>query len=286
MRRLIVVGLLLGLLAACGDDDTTDKEDLAAPATKYVALGDSYSAAPGVLSPTGPEACSRSDRNYPSLVAEELRPDTFVDVTCSGADTADMGRPQFVDVPPQLDAVTADTDIVTLGIGGNDFSLFAKLVGQCAFVRGQDPTGAPCRAAMNTTGKDKLLTIIAATRRRVADVVRRVRQHAPDATVLLVGYPQILPAEGTCPGRLPLADGDVAYARRINKALTDMLEDVARGTRATYVDLWRATAGHDVCADEPWINGRYEKPGSAAAFHPFAAEQEAAAERVLDALED
>lgn len=284
--RLIALVLLLGLLTACGDDDTTTKDDLAAAPVKYVALGDSYSAAPGVPSPTGPNSCLRSDHNYPSLVAEELAPDTFVDVTCSGADTDDMGKPQFMDVPAQLDAVTADTDLVTLGIGGNDFSLFAKLVGQCSFVRGQDPTGAPCRASMNTTGKDKLLTIVAATRRRVADVVRRVQQHAPRAQVLLVGYPQIIPAEGTCPDLLPLADGDYAYARKINKALTDMLEEVARGTEATYVDMWRATAGHHICAEDPWVNGQHDQPDAAAAFHPFAAEQQAAAEQVLAAIKD
>ncbi|KRF17748.1 hypothetical protein ASG90_05210 [Nocardioides sp. Soil797] len=286
LATLATALLLLGPLAACGDDGSTKKDELAPATVKYVALGDSYSAAPGVPDQTGPDSCLRSDHNYPSLVAEKLQPDTFVDVTCSGADTDDMGRPQFMDVPAQLDAVTADTDIVTLGIGGNDFNLFAKLVGQCAFVRGQDPTGAPCRKAMNVTGKDKLLTTIASTHRRVADVVRQVHQHAPQATVFIVGYPQILPAEGTCPELLPLADGDYAYARKINKALTDTLEDVARTTEATYVDLWRATAGHDMCAKDPWVNGQHDQPDVAVAFHPFAAEQKAAAKQVLAAIDD
>lgn len=283
LPALLTVLLSCVVLVSCGDNHSPES-DLPDLPVKYVALGDSYSAAPGVPRQTGPPACMRSNHNYPSLVARKLEPDRFVDVTCSGADTEDMAGRQFTDVAPQLDAVTADTDIVTLGIGGNDFNLFARLVAQCSFLRGEDPTGAPCRTSMNESGKDTLLKIIAVTRRRVADVVRQVQQHAPQAQVLLVGYPQILPATGTCIDRLPLADGDYAYARKINKALTDMVEQVADATETTYVDLWRVTAGHDICADEPWVNGQHEEPEGAAAYHPFAAEQKAAAKQVLAAI--
>ena len=104
--------------------------------------------------------------------------------------------------------------------------------------------------------------------------------------MLLVGYPQILPARGTCPELLPLANGDYRYGRMINKALTDMIADVARSTDSEYVDVWAATAGHDICAADPWINGQTHDPKRAAPFHPFAAEQEAAADQVLALLDD
>lgn len=288
LLALVTAGVLaLALLAACGDDgETTTEDEVATPTMKYVALGDSYSAAPGVPTANGGDGCLRSTGNYPTLVSAKLKADVFKDVTCAGADTDDMSRPQYPGVPPQLQAVTTDTDIVTLGIGGNDANLFFTLVGQCAFARDQDPTGSPCRSAMNAQGKDKLLTIIAGTQRRVTAVVRQVQQQAPEAEVLLVGYPQIVPATGTCPKLLPLADGDYGYGRKINKALTDMLAKVARATDTTYVDLWRATAGHDICASEPWVNGQHHAPGKAAPFHPFAAEQAAAAEQVLAALGD
>ncbi|KQY63701.1 SGNH/GDSL hydrolase family protein [Nocardioides sp. Root140] len=273
------------LLAGCGGDAATDIGDVDTPSVRYVALGDSYSAAPAVPSSKDDDGCLRSTHNYPSLVAKEWKPDTFVDVTCAGADTADMTRPQYPAIKAQLDAVTSDTDVVTLGLGGNEFNLFFTLVGQCAFVRDQDPTGSPCEEAMNVRGKDKLLTSIAATRGRMVSVVRQIQQSAPEAKVLLVGYPQIVPAKGTCPDLLPLADGDYRYGRMVNKALTEMLDEVARATETTYVDLWKATAGHDICADDPWINGQHHDPERGAAYHPFVEEQEAAAAKVLAALE-
>lgn len=284
---LAVVGLIAtSTLSGCGQLSGQGADSVTGDTVRYVALGDSYSAAPAVPSPKGDDGCLRSTNNYPSLVAEELDPEEFIDVTCSGADTEDMGSAQYPKVKPQLDAVTADTDVVTLGLGGNDFNVFFTLVTQCQFARLQDPTGAPCQKAMNTTGQDTLLTNIDSTRERLAAVVEKIQEAAPDARVLLVGYPQILPAEGTCPELLPLADGDYSYGRSINKALTDMLADVAKSTRSEYVDMWTVTAGHDICAADPWINGRINDPKRAASFHPFAAEQEAAATEVLAVLDD
>ena len=58
--------------------------------TKYVALGDSYSAGPLIPTTDLAGGCARSDHNYPSLLADELDAKTFVDVTCSGAKTHDI----------------------------------------------------------------------------------------------------------------------------------------------------------------------------------------------------
>ena len=99
---------------------------------RYVALGDSYSAGPLIPTTDLAGGCARSDHNYPTLVADSVNARTFVDVTCSGADTRDLTGVQrpFGDsrVPPQLRSVTPDTTLVTLGIGGNDFDLFSTLV--------------------------------------------------------------------------------------------------------------------------------------------------------------
>ena len=98
----------------------------------YVALGDSYTAGPLVPNQTGhPGGCERSDHNYPSLLAERLGVRTFVDVTCSGASTADVTHVQRTfgeaRIPPQVRQVTRKTDLVTIGIGGNDLKLFNTL---------------------------------------------------------------------------------------------------------------------------------------------------------------
>lgn len=296
--------LLVGALAGCSDDSRAEEQDREQPSAsaqpegdptsseealtddlRYVALGDSYSSGPRIPDQTGPAQCMRSSNNYPSQVARQLSASEFVDVTCAGAETTSVTASQFPDVAPQLDAVTAETDLVTIGLGGNDFNLFITLVGQCAFARAEDPTGAPCRESMNESGQDRLLADIARIGPRMVMVVRQVRRRAPDAQVIVVGYPQIVPARGTCPELLPLAEGDYPWAHSINKALTDMLAGVARRTTTTYVDLWQATAGHDICAADPWINGTLDAPGRAAPFHPFPAEQRVAAEQVVAALD-
>src|SRR5690348_13086535 len=80
----------------------------------YVALGDSYSSAAGVAPfvAGAPPTCSRSLLNYAHDIAAQTMP-SFTDVTCSGAKTADFFSSQAAGVPPQLDAVTKDTRLVT-----------------------------------------------------------------------------------------------------------------------------------------------------------------------------
>src|SRR5437870_5654892 len=66
--------------------------------------------------------CWRSNHNYPHEAADRLRVTTFRDVTCSSATTENMTAPQD-GVPPQFDALSRDTTLVTLTIGGNDTGL-------------------------------------------------------------------------------------------------------------------------------------------------------------------
>lgn len=101
---------------------------------KMVSLGDSYSAMgrvfPGTWLP-GPVTCVRTGDSYPVQVAQALGTPTLVDATCSGATVVDMYASQpNTFAPPQLDALSADTDLVTLSIGGNDVGL-AEIVATC-----------------------------------------------------------------------------------------------------------------------------------------------------------
>lgn len=255
----------------------------AAPSFQYVALGDSYTAAPLVPTTEIAGGCYRSTGNYPAIVARATGA-TLTDRSCSGAQTKDMTESQLSGVPPQLASLSPSTDLVTVSIGGNDFSVFGTLVTYCPTLRDSDPTGAPCRDAMRADGRDRLLADVAQTSDRVVEVVRQVRLRAPHARVLVVGYPEIAPRHGTCPDLLPLADGDYAYANQVNERLDQALRHAAAVTRSTYVDVWGASRGHDICAADPWINGQYTDPQRAQSFHPFAEEQQAVAGLVLDAL--
>jgi lysophospholipase L1-like esterase len=289
VRRTAVAAALLATaacLTACSSDEAGPAPDAPAHPT-YVALGDSYTAAPGVPTQDALAGCSQSDSNYPHLLAAQYGA-TLVDVSCSGADTTSITGPQTVtggSRPPQLDAVTADTDVVTVGIGGNDANLFTTIIGSCLGVASQAPQGAPCRAKFTAGGTDQLRQTVRRTGRKVQAVLEQVAAKAPDAQVLAVGYPQPVPAFGTCP-LLPLATGDYAYARSVLRALDAAIERAADAAGATYVDVAGPSQGHDICAgDQAWVSGLFGAAGRAAPFHPFEAEQQAVAGLVAAQLQ-
>jgi lysophospholipase L1-like esterase len=249
---------------------------------RYVALGDSFSAGPLIPTTDLAGGCARSDHNYPHLVADAVNARKLVDVTCSGADTRDLFGVQrtFGDarIPPQLRAVTADTDLVTLGIGGNDLNLFTTLVNTCTRLRASDPQGSPC--ARQLAALDAAVTTISD---RVAASLRAIEDKAPRAKVLLVGYLRLAPERGTCVG-LPLAAGDYAEGRRISRALDRALRTAARRTGTTFVDMYAASRGHDICSRDPWVNGSVSDRQKALAYHPLAAGMRADARAVVAAL--
>lgn len=249
--------------------------------SKYVALGDSYSAAPLVPVTDVADGCFRSSANYPALVAKKLRA-KLEDRSCSGARISHLTTSEFADVPAQLRAVTAATTLVTIGIGGNDQSVFGQLTRTCPQLRASDPDGAPCEARSTASGGDAILTALRKTRVDLTSALQRVHRQAPRARVLVVGYPQIVAANHVC-SKIPLARGDFAYAARINLALNDALRGAAQATGSTYVDVYAASMGHDICAADPWINGSVNDQRRALAYHPFAVEQRTVADLVVAA---
>ena len=279
-----IVAVLVGALSGCSTatGSSTPSAHAASAFRHYVALGDSFTAAPLVPVTDVANGCFRSSANYPALVAQALRT-KLDDRSCGGATTDDFTRSQYPGVPPQFSALNAETDLVTLSIGGNDQRVFARLVGRCPALRSQDPGGSPCRRSMGARGRDALLTAIRTARPRIVAAVKDVERRAPNARLLVVGYPQIAAADHAC-AALPLATGDYAYAVQVNQALTETMRRAAQATGATYVDVWRASGGHDICSADPWVNGAVTDQKRAARYHPFAEEQRAVAKLVLAAL--
>jgi hypothetical protein len=70
----------------------------------------------------------------------------------------------------------------------------------------------------------------------------------------------------------------------VNFALTEMLRKAAKASDSTYIDVWTASKGHDICASDPWINGSVDNEKAAARYHPFAKEQAAVAALVVKAV--
>ncbi|WP_229377626.1 SGNH/GDSL hydrolase family protein [Streptomyces sp. VRA16 Mangrove soil] len=265
---------------------------LAAPAQAtpqplpYVALGDSYSAASGVL-PLDPSAallCARSTKNYPHVIAERTGA-TLKDVTCGGAQTKDFAGSQYPGVAPQLDALGADTRLVTLTIGGNDNNTFISTVLSCAaagvLTAGQ---GSPCKDHYGSSFADDIDT---KTYPAVKAALQAVRNKAPNARVAVLGYPWIMPAKAQtgCFVKMPIASGDVPYVRDIQTHLNSAVQRAANETGATYVDFSQASEGHDACQAsgtrwvEPALFGTNFVP-----VHPNALGESAMAERTMGAL--
>jgi hypothetical protein len=242
-----------------------------AGAAKWVGLGDSFAAGPLIpnqsLSPLG---CLRSSKNFARLAAAR-EGHTLTDVSCSGAKTTHMTASQSTSAgtnAPQLNALTLDTAIVSLQIGGNDIG-FTEILQNCVTY---NPFGKPCQNRYNPGGNDEIAARIAATAGKVDAVLDEIAVRSPDARVLVVNYAAILPNSGTgCWPQVPLAYSDVPYLRSKQKDLNTMLEQQAAANGAVYVDDYTASIGRDACRSSGtrWVEPLV--PGNAAApFHPNA----------------
>ncbi len=285
--RSTLAGCLLAAVA--GPAGAADLAVTPARPAHYVALGDSYTSGPGIPNQI-PESlgCGRSDHNYPHLVAAALEVGRFTDVSCGSATTGHMTQPQALPEGlsngAQLDALSADVDLVTLGIGGNDIG-FGEIMQTCIVHSLLLPVTAPCRAHYTRSG-DELGRRIEATAPKVAAVLASIRERAPAARVLVVGYPVILPADGPgCWPLMPIAVGDVAWLRTVEGRLNTMLADAAGAAGATFVDTYASSVGHDVCRlpGRKWVEGLVPT-APASPVHPNALGMANTADQVLESL--
>lgn len=288
-RTAVAAALLT--LTACGGPEAAPAPSSSAPDTRfydqYVALGDSYTAAPLVGSNSLDDPCLRSSIDYPRLLARYLGA-SLLDRSCTGATIPDLVRGQVVrgdKLPAQVDAITTGTDLVTVGVGGNPVAAQAWFQA-CPALREQDPEASPCRDHFldEGDGADPLAGLVRKEQKQLVTTLRIIHERAPQARVMVVGYPAIFPDEGDCPRRLALATGDIDYARQTLLHLNRVLEQAAEQGNAEYVDVYAATRGHDICSREPWIQGSKDKLGVALAYHPRAEEQRAVADLLLRRL--
>jgi lysophospholipase L1-like esterase len=266
---------------------------LAAPAAAqaatgpYVSLGDSYTAGPLVPSPTGnPILCGRSTNNYPSDVNRALHPSSFTDASCSSATTADMTQSQSLEGglqtnAPQFNSLKSNDALVTVGIGGNDAGLIS-VAEECAELDIYWPFGARCQNHYDSSGSDSNVAAINATGPKVAATIQGIHQRAPQAKVMVVGYPDALPQNGsTCYPVVPFSSADVKYVNSLELQLNAVIKQAAQADGATYVDTFSSSVGHDACkGSSAWVNGII--PTSPAfPLHPNQAGEQNMADQVL-----
>jgi hypothetical protein len=246
MRRTLVPLIAAAAAVGAATLPTVSPSVAAEAPLRYVALGDSYSAASGVqpLAPDAPPSCLRSTRNFAHVIAAATTAQ-LTDVTCGAAETKDFSASQSPGVAPQLDALGEDTQLVTMTIGGNDNNTFIGSIVSCGAAGlstlGQ---GSPCQDRYGSTFADDIRT---KTYPALVEALRAVHAKSPAAEVAILGYPWILPATTGCFDKMPIASGDVPYLRGIQATLNDAVRRAAAATGSTYVDLDKVSDGHDAC---------------------------------------
>jgi hypothetical protein len=275
------LALVIGI-AGCSSSVSSSAGPSAAPAPtaapltgKYVALGSSFAAGPGI-SPVDDRTCARSTMNYPHQVAAQLGLQ-LVDVSCSSATTANFDGPQG-SVPPQLDAVTPDTALVTIAMGGTDIGYSGSSLacyplaqkGQACHLPTPDAT-----AQSAATMTDSL-----------AAAIGKVQQKAPNARIFVVGYLDVYPDPArSCEPDNPISDDDSTTIGNMGKVLNDAMRAAADRGHVPFIDAYAASKGHDICSgrNTRWVEGAVvENPGFT--YHPNAAGMTEYTKLVTDAV--
>ncbi len=149
----------------------------------YYALGDSYSAGDGAPPYSGIQACTQSTKSYPYLLGNGVP--TPVLLACTGAVTDDIDRTiqNSSLTATQLDQLKSSptaNSLITITIGGNDVGFSSKLQN--------------CITSFHScTSRQSIISQrITALEPRLAGVYQEIRQAAPGADILIVGYPLLI----------------------------------------------------------------------------------------------
>lgn len=261
--------MLVGL-ASVGCAATPPAGPGSAARSNYVAMGDSFAAAPGVPEPALPRGCHKSTNNYPAVLARRLATNAFQDVTCSGATTDDVvNREQRTDhglIPRQLDMVGPPTDLITITIGANDVGLAGDA--ESCEVKAADPK--PCAAGFFVNNVDRVSTAIAEQVPVWAAMIDQLRAEAPRARIILVGY-GIFVRPGGCFPDQPLLPNDASYLQARVDELDDRQRQIAAEKGVEFFDTRSLSVGHDMCAppSERYVEG-YVTDDHGVPLHPTA----------------
>ena len=237
-----VLGVFLGVLALtltiAGMQSAKAHAD---PTAQAVHMGDSYASGTGAdidkfLPPGGsnPQAydpatrtasnrCYRTNNAYGPLASRELG-QSYRHVACSGATIPDILDGMYGE-PSQLEALSASTQYVTLSAGGNDAGFVDVL--QCIVLE------ANCNSS-HAKFQQSYSMVAGYLPTRYDNLLNRVRQQAPNAQVILVGYPLILPEYSW--QEMYMNAAEKAAAKQLRDGINGAMRDAAVRHGMTYVD--------------------------------------------------
>lgn len=249
LRLLLSLGSALGsaLVAALVGLVAVPPAHAAGPS--YVALGDSYSSGVGTRSYIDDgTSCQRSNYAYPKLVAA-AKGYALNFKACSGATIGTV-------TSGQLSALTSTTRYVTISVGGNDAG-FSSVLTECA----QPGWMSDCDGAINTAQSFINNTLPG----RLGTLYSSIRSKAPNAVVVVVGYPRVFMGED-CNAATFFSPAEETRLNATADLLNSKLSAAAGAKGFKWANPTSRFTGHAVCDDVEWLNG-FSNPVSES-YHP------------------
>ncbi|MBQ0829888.1 SGNH/GDSL hydrolase family protein [Streptomyces tagetis] len=267
MRRSRLVGILSSLLLAAGaalGSAAAAHAAQTAASGGYVALGDSYSSGVGAgsyISSSGD--CKRSTKAHPYLWAAANSPTSFDFTACSGARTGDV-------LAGQLGPLSSSTGLVSISIGGNDAG-FADVMTTCVL---QSDSVCLSRIATATSYVDSTLP------GSLDGVYSAIRSKAPNARVVVIGYPRFYQLGASCIG---LSETKRKAINDASDRLNSAIAKRAANHGFAFGDVRTPFTGHEICSGNAWLHSvNWLNIGES--YHPTAAGQSGGYLPVLNSL--
>ncbi|MEV6165919.1 SGNH/GDSL hydrolase family protein [Streptomyces sp. NPDC052052] len=208
----------------------------AATTVKYVALGDSYSSGVGAGSYTSESGdCRRSTKSYPYLWAAANSPSSFSFVACSGATTSTV-------ISGQLSALSSTTTLVSVTAGGNDVG-FADVMQDCV-LSGESTCLSSVSSAVSQV-KNSLPS-------RLTSLYSSIKSKAPQAKVVVLGYPRFYQLDGTCIAGL--TENERAAINNASDTLNSVISKQATSAGFTFSSVAGKFTGHELCSGDAWLH--------------------------------
>lgn len=250
-------------LVVLGDSYTTNGDyiDVAAYAPSLFSQSASTRVDPDVL-----KLCPREQTSWPSQLERRIGASNthdYTDVSCWGASLVTRGLP--VNTQAKLAAQEGGfgprTRMVAIQLGMNDIwagqqpamSWFGLT---CAFGT-QYGCGWPAAPARSIFGTPADLGRVYA--QRIQNVVDYIRCYAPNARIVLVGYPELMAAgsQTLCVdvAGVKISRSGAWIAAQFLDAVDAAQRGAARLLGLDFFDTRAVTAGHTSCAADPWITG-------------------------------
>lgn len=243
---------------------------------KYVALGSSVAAGPGIP-PITNRFAQRSANNYPSILAKKLGAE-LTDLSVSGATLKNLlsVRQKYfyvISFEPQVKGIPVDADIVTISAGGNDIGYITGIM----------------RDTWSATFSGRLLTGLLPTAEdlsnqdvanRFTAIIDEVRKIAPKALIVLVEYPTLFGSDDPIQD-IPLDKERIRHHRSVADSLGKAYKLAAKARPGVkLIPIGELSREHGVGSKEPWVSGNEGTFG----FHPNLEGMQAVADIVYQEL--